>query len=125
MTLSPINLRESRRNLAGMQHLVSPTIVEIRHAVMAEPSSGSQFEAVMVGRAAASQPRQALPPDQGTLVGPRLPSHRAGQQATEHAEEEKEGVWRSWSWHTSEPEQGYGHYVYYEAWSGQVMFSYS
>lgn len=63
MTLSPLNLRESRRNLAGMQHLVSPTIVEIRHSVMAEPSSGSQFEAVMVGQAAAAQPRQTLPPD--------------------------------------------------------------
>lgn len=123
MTLSPLNLRESRRNLAGMQHLVSPTIVEIRHAVMAEPSSGSQFEAVMVGRLQRLSLDKHSPRTKARWWVLACPTHRAGQQTTEHAKEEKEGVWRSWSWHTSEPEQGYGHYVYYEAWSGQVMLS--
>lgn len=61
MTLSPLHLRQSRRNLAGLQPLVSPTIVEIRHAVMAEPSFGSQLESVMAGQAAASQSRPCTP----------------------------------------------------------------
>lgn len=61
MTLSPLNLRQSRRNLSGMLPLVSPAIVKISNAVKAEPSFESQLEAVRAGQAAASQTRPCTP----------------------------------------------------------------